>query len=123
AASNIRRSRVARNAARVLPEPVGAKTRVDFPSKIEGHPRVWARVGRPNVSTNHSSTAGRSATGRRGEDRLTIRREYPALGARAGPLRLGRHAVDGGGPEGAPWPQHGGGEGRLVRRVGKMLGF
>ena len=38
AASNIRRSRAARNAARVLPEPVGAKTRVDSPSKIEGQP-------------------------------------------------------------------------------------
>src|SRR3989442_15606309 len=52
------RSIAARNAARVLPEPVGAKTSVDSPRRIAAQARAWARVGAGKLSANHSSTAG-----------------------------------------------------------------
>src|SRR5262245_40702203 len=48
----------ARNAASVLPDPVGAKIRVERPAWISGQPSDCARVGPGNVSPNHSETAG-----------------------------------------------------------------
>ena len=47
-----------RNAARVLPEPVGAKTRVDSPRAIAGHPITCGRVGPGKTAVNQSRTAG-----------------------------------------------------------------
>ena len=47
-----------RNAARVLPDPVGARIRVWSPAAIAGQPLAWASVGAPNVVSNHSRTAG-----------------------------------------------------------------
>lgn len=35
----------ARKAVRVLPEPVGAATRVESPSRIAGQASTWAGVG------------------------------------------------------------------------------
>src|SRR4029079_9265800 len=47
-----------RKAARVLPEPVGARIRVCSPAAMAGQPLAWASVGAPNVVSNHSRTAG-----------------------------------------------------------------
>ncbi len=57
---NIRRSIAARNAASVLPEPVGASSSVERPSRIGGQPRAWAAVGAAKAPRNHSCTAGRN---------------------------------------------------------------
>ena len=43
-----------RNAASVLPEPVGATTRVLSPLAMAAHASVWAAVGAANVPVNHS---------------------------------------------------------------------
>ncbi len=68
--ANIRRSRQARNAARVLPLPVGARTSVDSPRAMAGHPRACAGVGSPNASRNHVMTAGwKFIAGRRNRSR------------------------------------------------------
>src|SRR5579863_107642 len=47
-----------RNAASVLPEPVGAAISVAFRSTIDGHPASCGSVGVPNRPTNHSCTIG-----------------------------------------------------------------
>jgi len=47
----------ARKAASVFPEPVGAATRVDWPSRIEGQARSWAWVGAANRFLNQEATA------------------------------------------------------------------
>ena len=44
----------ARNAARVLPDPVGARTSVLSPAAIAGHPSSCARVGAANVVSNQA---------------------------------------------------------------------
>ena len=43
-----------RNAASVLPEPVGAMTSVLAPSAMADHACVWAAVGDSKVPVNHS---------------------------------------------------------------------
>src|SRR5579864_6474091 len=48
----------ARNAASVLPEPVGAATRVFRPATIAGQARSWGSVGVPNRERNQAATAG-----------------------------------------------------------------
>ena len=48
----------ARKAARVFPEPVGAKTRALSPFAIAAQPSRCAFVGAAKVSANHSRTAG-----------------------------------------------------------------
>src|SRR5207302_10283542 len=52
------RSMQARNAARVLPDPVGAEIRVVRPVRTCGQPCSWGSVGVPNRRTNHSLTIG-----------------------------------------------------------------
>jgi hypothetical protein len=47
-----------RNAASVLPEPVGAQISVERPAAISAQPRDCARVGAAKLSPNHSRTAG-----------------------------------------------------------------
>ena len=47
-----------RNAARVLPEPVGAEMRVVSPRRMLGQPSIWGSVGVPNFAVNHSCTRG-----------------------------------------------------------------
>jgi hypothetical protein len=47
-----------RNAASVLPDPVGAAISVWWPARIDSHPDVCAAVGAPSVDVNHRSTAG-----------------------------------------------------------------
>ena len=47
-----------RNAARVLPEPVGAEMRVVSPRRIAGQPSIWGSVAEPNLVRNHSATTG-----------------------------------------------------------------
>src|SRR5574341_883094 len=47
-----------RNAARVLPEPVGAAIRVWRPERMASQPWDWAGVGSPNRSANQRETAG-----------------------------------------------------------------
>ena len=58
AASRARPSSAARNAASVLPEPVGAATSASCPSRRAGHARTWGGVGSPSVSANQEATAG-----------------------------------------------------------------
>ena len=41
-----------RNAASVLPEPVGAEINRSPPSRISGHASAWAGVGWPNFCPN-----------------------------------------------------------------------
>jgi hypothetical protein len=48
----------ARNAARVLPEPVGAEIRVVRPARMCGQPCSCGSVGVPNLFVNHSATSG-----------------------------------------------------------------
>ena len=47
-----------RNAASVLPEPVGAAINVCRPAAIESQPRSCAGVGSPTTLVNHSRTMG-----------------------------------------------------------------
>ena len=47
-----------RNAARVLPLPVGAEMRVASPARMLGQPWVWGSVGLPNLLRNHSAVTG-----------------------------------------------------------------
>src|SRR5664279_5548405 len=47
-----------RNAASVLPEPVGAEIRVVRPARICGQPCSCGSVGVPKGPTNHSATSG-----------------------------------------------------------------
>src|SRR6266513_1693519 len=58
AGENMRWSIAARNAARVFPEPVGARTRTLSPSAIAGQASSCARVGVWNVASNHARVAG-----------------------------------------------------------------
>ena len=48
----------ARNAASVLPEPVGAEINVWRRALIAGQASAWAGVGAMNRSANHAATAG-----------------------------------------------------------------
>lgn len=56
--SRASRSRHHRNAARVLPLPVGAWMSVCRPAAIAAQPPTWAGVGRSNADPNHERTAG-----------------------------------------------------------------
>ena len=47
-----------RNAARVLPVPVGARISVESPRAIAGQPRICGRVGPVKTAENQSRTAG-----------------------------------------------------------------
>ena len=47
-----------RNAARVLPEPVGAEMRTCSPEAIAGHACSWAGVGPANAPVNQSRVVG-----------------------------------------------------------------
>ena len=47
-----------RNAARVLPEPVGAEMRVGSPRRMAGQPAICGSVAEPNFVVNHSCTTG-----------------------------------------------------------------
>jgi len=49
-----------RNAASVLPEPVGACTSTCAPVAIAGQASSWAGVGLPNARSNHDLVAGES---------------------------------------------------------------
>ena len=51
-------SRLVRNAASVLPEPVGAAMSVCRPDAIAGQPSACASVGAPNRRSNHVRTMG-----------------------------------------------------------------
>src|SRR5216683_2886608 len=48
----------ARNAANVLPEPVGAEIKVVRPARMCGQPNSCGSVGVPNLLVNHSATSG-----------------------------------------------------------------
>ena len=50
-----------RNAASVLPLPVGAQMSVWSPATMGGQPRIWASVGSGNDVPNHARTAGENA--------------------------------------------------------------
>jgi hypothetical protein len=49
---------VIRNAASVLPEPVGAAMSVSAPDAIAGHPRRCGSVGSPKRAANQRAVAG-----------------------------------------------------------------
>ena len=50
-----------RNAASVLPLPVGAQISVCSPLVMCGHPSAWAFVGSGKDAPNHARTAGENA--------------------------------------------------------------
>lgn len=52
------RSRAQRNAARVLPEPVGATTSASWPAVMASHASSWAGVAASKTSPNHARVAG-----------------------------------------------------------------
>ena len=52
------RSIAHRNAASVLPDPVGARISVWSPRAMAAQPSRWAGVGSSNVASNHARTAG-----------------------------------------------------------------
>ncbi len=56
-----RRSRPHRNAARVLPDPVGARISVCSPEAMAGQPWACAAVGSAKVVENQARTAGENA--------------------------------------------------------------
>src|SRR6267143_5758316 len=58
AGENMSRSIAARNAASVLPDPVGARTSTLSPTAIAGQASSCARVGVWNVASNHARVAG-----------------------------------------------------------------
>jgi hypothetical protein len=47
-----------RNAASVLPLPVGARMRADSPRAMTGQPSCCGGVGVPTARWNHAATAG-----------------------------------------------------------------
>src|SRR3954469_2978958 len=47
-----------RNAASVLPDPVGAAIRTSAPDRIAGQLRVWTSVGSLNLSSNQDAMTG-----------------------------------------------------------------
>ena len=51
-----------RNAASVLPLPVGAQMRVWSPAMMGGQPPIWAAVGSGNDAPNQARTAGEKAS-------------------------------------------------------------
>ena len=57
----VNRSIAARNAASVLPEPVGANSKVWRPWAIASQPLVWASVGAANEPSNQARVAGEKA--------------------------------------------------------------
>ena len=61
AGSRASRSSDQRNAARVLPEPVGATTSALRPAPIARHAPAWAAVGAAKAARNHSRVAGPSS--------------------------------------------------------------
>src|SRR5712692_1532526 len=92
----MRWSIAARNAASVLPEPVGARTSTLSPSAIAGQASSCARVGVWKVASNHARVAGlNDASG-----------WLPTTKAYAVPETLRRRCVA---PGGQPRVQGGGG--------------
>src|SRR5439155_3411264 len=57
-ASRTRLSMQIRNAASVLPEPVGADISTSRPDRISGHPSSCGSVVRPKRVVNHSEVRG-----------------------------------------------------------------
>jgi len=53
------RSKQARNAARVFPDPVGASRRTLSPAAMRGHDRLWIFVGQPTTRLNQACTGPR----------------------------------------------------------------
>ena len=53
---NISLSIAVKKAASVLPDPVGARSRVLLPARIGGHPSACARVGEAKEASNQSLT-------------------------------------------------------------------
>ncbi len=51
-----------KNAASVLPLPVGAQISVCSPATMGGQPPVWAAVGSGNDAPNQARTAGENAS-------------------------------------------------------------
>ncbi len=58
AAAVLSRSSAHRNAASVLPDPVGADSSTCSPRAIAGHACAWAGVGAAKAASNHSRTCG-----------------------------------------------------------------
>ncbi len=81
--SVISRSRPHKNAAKVLPEPVGDKIKVFSPDEIAGHPAACGGVGATNDVSNHSLTGG--------ENRLSTSADIPIddMGKRGQSIWLG----------------------------------
>ncbi len=63
-AARTSRSRQIRNAASVLPDPVGAEIRTSRPARISGQPRICGSVGAAKREVNHSATSGSNGSGR-----------------------------------------------------------
>src|SRR5690606_26411612 len=74
-ASRTRSSITARNAARVLPDPVGAEISVGTRRLIASHARSCTAVGASKARANHPATAGWSRSIPIGQGYATRRRE------------------------------------------------
>src|SRR6187431_862678 len=81
-----------KNAARVLPEPVGESSNVDAPEMIAGKPSVWARVGAPSVDSNQSR-AGRESS-RRGSTVTSRVYALPRRRAVQDPMHGRQHVLE-----------------------------
>src|SRR5262249_10512251 len=90
AGSNISRLRHQRNAASVLPLPVGASRSVDSPSRMAAQPLICAGVGCSNAPANQSRTAGRNgASAGAGVTRPSLRQDGIDYGVTARPTGWG----------------------------------
>src|SRR3954454_6302783 len=100
AGSRLSRSSPQRNAASVLPLPVGAEMSTCSPPAMAGHASAWAGVGPSKARSNQSRTVGVKAES---GDGGTVDRGYPAGGAhvfglphsRAAALRAAEGVVGG----------------------------
>src|SRR5262245_2973664 len=89
AGSNISRFRHHRNAARVLPVPVGARISVDSARAIAGQPSCCGRVGAGNVVENQERTAGSNRSSTSSATILIVVGRFHRPGKRAGqPIRI-----------------------------------
>ncbi len=69
-AARTKRSRQMRNAASVLPDPVGAEISTSRPARISGHPSICGSVACPKRRVNHSEIRGSKSE--RGVTRILI---------------------------------------------------
>src|SRR6202041_1383403 len=88
----------ARNAASVLPDPVGAEIKVVRPARMCGQPCSCGSVGVPKRCTNHSATRGWAQASEEGKEVTTgtfyhawFRKTFALPGVRMARFAARRH--------------------------------